>query len=154
MRMPAPSHRVRPSWTERQLVNRIARLLIGRLGRSAGDVHLLAVRGRTSGRTQVTPVKVLCVDGRRYVVSRYGQTHWARNLRAAPETELRVGSRRELVRALVVAREEAARALREYVRQTSLKSTASLLGVGSADAPDAEFLQSAADHPVFRLESR
>lgn len=154
VRMSATFHYVQPSWAERQLVNRFARLLVGRLGRSADNVQLLAVSGRTSGRIQLTPVKVLHLDARRYLVSRQGQAHWARNLRAAPEAELRVGSRREPVRAVAVGCEEAAQVLREYVRQASLKSTASLLGVGSAGAPDADFLHSAADHPVFRLEPR
>ena len=152
--MPAPTHYVRPSWTERQLVNRIARLLVGRFGRSADEIHLLAATGRSSRQIRLTPVKVLPLGGRRYLVSRRGESDWARNLRAAPEAELRVGSRREPIRAVAVAGEESARVLREYVRQASLKSTASLLGVGSSDAPDVDFLHSAADHPVFRLELR
>jgi deazaflavin-dependent oxidoreductase (nitroreductase family) len=152
--MAASTHYVRPSWTERQLVNRIARLLVGRLGRSADEIHLLAVTGRSSRQIRLTPVKVLPLDGRRYLVSRRGESDWARNLRAAPEAELRLGSRREPVRAVPVAGEEAAHALREYVRQASLKNTATLLGVGSADAPEADFLLSAEDHPVFRLAPR
>lgn len=135
-------------------MNRIARLLVGRLGRSADEIHLLAVTGRSSRQIRLTPVKVLPLDGRRYLVSRRGESDWARNLRAAPEAELRLGSRRERVRAVPVAGDEAAHALREYVRQAGLKNTATLLGVGSADAPEADFLLSAEDHPVFRLARR
>jgi deazaflavin-dependent oxidoreductase (nitroreductase family) len=152
--MPAEPHYVRPSWTERRLVNPIFRLVVGRLGRSADDVQLLAVARRHSGQTQLTPVKVVRSGGRRYLVSRHGHSDWVLNLRAAPEAELHVGPRHEPFRAIEVARDEAATVLREYVRQASLKSTANMLGVESADAPDEEFLHSAADHPVFRLESR
>ena len=135
-------------------MNRIARLLVGRFGRSTDEIHLLATTGRSSRHVRVTPVKVLRVGGLRYLVSRHGEADWAGNLRAAPEAELRVGSRREPVRGVAVAGKEAALVLREYVRQASLKSTASLLGVGSAESPDEDFVRSAADHPVFRLEPR
>jgi deazaflavin-dependent oxidoreductase (nitroreductase family) len=152
--MPAPRPYVRPSWTERQIVNRVARLLIGRLGRSVDEIHLLAVSGRTSGRIRLTPVKVIRVESRRYVVSTHGQADWARNLRAGPKAELRVGSRREPVQAVAVGGGEAALVLREYLRQASLKGTASLLGVTSTDASEADLLRSAESHPVFRLEPR
>jgi deazaflavin-dependent oxidoreductase (nitroreductase family) len=76
---------VSASWTDRAV-----RLGI-RLGRDIDGVRELETRGRRSGRPRRVPVKVLVVDGERYVVSLYGDSGWARNLRAQPAARLRFG---------------------------------------------------------------
>jgi deazaflavin-dependent oxidoreductase (nitroreductase family) len=129
-------------------------MLVGRLASNVDDVLLLVVPGRRSGRPRVTPLKVLHAGGERYLVSRYSGSDWVLNLRASPEAELRLGARRERVYAVPLAGDQAAPVLREYVRQASLRSTAALLGVESADATESEYVRSAATHQVFRLHRR
>src|SRR5438067_13422362 len=64
------------------LFNPIARRLL-RGGLPMGPNALLTVRGRTSGLDRTTPVAVVSIDGRRWVIATFGDTNWARNLRAA-----------------------------------------------------------------------
>jgi deazaflavin-dependent oxidoreductase (nitroreductase family) len=68
---------VKPPWVTRVIGGRLARWF------RPSVVHLLTVRGRTSGQWRSAPVVVLEHEGERYLVSVYGNTEWARNLRAA-----------------------------------------------------------------------
>src|SRR3989442_12672158 len=54
----------------------------------------LTIRGRASGRSYTMPVLPLGYEGKRYLVAPRGNTHWARNLRAVGECELRAGGRK------------------------------------------------------------
>ena len=45
-------------------------------------VATLSVPGRVSGKWRTTPVVVLEHDGGRYLIAPFGNTEWARNLRA------------------------------------------------------------------------
>jgi deazaflavin-dependent oxidoreductase (nitroreductase family) len=58
-------------------------------------MRVLEVRGRKSGRWYQVPVVVAAVDGRRYIVSLWGESQWARNLRVNAAAKLRIGSRIE-----------------------------------------------------------
>lgn len=71
-------------------------------------LRVLRLRGRTSGRTYETPVRIANMDGRRYVISMLGETQWARNLRAAGEAKLLAGRNVESVRADEIMGEEKA----------------------------------------------
>src|SRR4051812_42696352 len=64
-----------------------------RLGRLLGPNALLTVRGRKSGEPRTTPVALVEVKGRRWVIGTFGDTHWVRNLRAAGEASILVGRR-------------------------------------------------------------
>lgn len=75
--MTKSSSYVKPPWVTRVIGGRLARLFRPTV------VHLLTVRGRASGRPRSAPVVVLEHEGERYLVSVYGNTEWARNLRAA-----------------------------------------------------------------------
>ena len=69
-------------------------LLIG-LGLDPPDYHLLEVRGRTTGRTYATPVNLLEVGGRRFLVAPRGLAQWVRNAEVACEVALGRGRRRQ-----------------------------------------------------------
>jgi len=65
-----------------------------------GPDVLLTVRGRRSGRPRTTPVTICEHDGRRGSISPFGETKWARNLRAAGRGTIRSGQKREEIRAV------------------------------------------------------
>jgi deazaflavin-dependent oxidoreductase (nitroreductase family) len=65
-----------------------------------GPNALITIRGRKTGVPRTTPVALVEIGGRRWVIGTFGETNWVRNLRAAGEATLTVGRRREDVRAL------------------------------------------------------
>jgi deazaflavin-dependent oxidoreductase (nitroreductase family) len=126
------------SWAERNLVNRAVRVGV-RLGRDIDGVQELEVRGRRTGRPRRTPVKVLEVDGERYLVSLNGSSDWVRNLRARRTARLRFGRRVEQIVATEVADPDKAPVVRAYREGTTRAETRRRLA-GTAEVP------------VFRLE--
>jgi hypothetical protein len=67
------------------------------LGPGFGNVIVLRVNGRRSGRERALPLGLLSVGGRRYVGHPSGDTAWTLNLRAAPDATIegaRVGTSR------------------------------------------------------------
>src|SRR5262249_59297319 len=74
--------------------NAVARPLL-RAGVPMGPDVLLTVRGRTSGLPRTTPVTLCEWDGRRGIISPFGEVQWVRNLRAAGRATMRVGRRSE-----------------------------------------------------------
>jgi deazaflavin-dependent oxidoreductase (nitroreductase family) len=68
-----------------------------RVGALLGPNALLTVKGRKSGVPRTTPVALVEVDGRRWVIGTFGEVNWVRNLRAAGRATLSVGRRREEV---------------------------------------------------------
>jgi hypothetical protein len=53
------------------------------------SVQVLAVRGRKTGRLYLHPVGVCSYLGEKYIISFYGDSQWARNVRAGMDAELR-----------------------------------------------------------------
>ena len=86
----------RPTWFRVHFWNPLARFMIRRGlapgGKSAdgSGLRVLEVRGRKTGRLYQHPVAVAAVTGRRYIVSLWGESQWARNLRAGPTAQLPV----------------------------------------------------------------
>jgi deazaflavin-dependent oxidoreductase (nitroreductase family) len=68
---------LRPPWMVTHVGNRMA-VLFGRR-----FISQLTVPGRRSGKPRSTPVAVLEYGGEHYLIVPRGNTHWARNLRAA-----------------------------------------------------------------------
>lgn len=144
-----PARYLAPGWFTRHVVNRgIAALT--RCGVSVWGSRVLEVRGRRSGELRTTPVNVLTVDGRRYLVAPRGTTQWVRNVRAAGTCTLRLGRRSEAVRAVELADEAKAAVLRPYLRRWKFEVGQFFDGVGP-DASDAELVAAGPRHPVFEL---
>src|SRR5260370_28183978 len=76
------------------LFNPIARRIL-RAGPLLGPNALITVRGRKSGVPRTTPIALVEIDGRRWVIGTFGETNWVRNLRAAREATLTVGRNQE-----------------------------------------------------------
>src|ERR1700686_1747587 len=83
-----PSFRV-PSAGERAF-NRIFGFLVG-LGLGFSYNYLLQVRGRKSGKLYSTPIDLLELGGKRFLVAPRGRTQWVRNAEAAGEVTLKKG---------------------------------------------------------------
>lgn len=120
-----------------------------RFGIGPAGMHLLTVRGRTSGLPRTTPVSLIGHQGRRWLVAPYGEVGWVRNLRAAGEAGLRRAGTAERCLAREATIEEAVPVLRSYLRQFKLV-------VGpyfdvTPSSPDAAFAAEAPRHPVFLL---
>src|SRR5207247_4872165 len=102
MRMTMPGPRDRPieprqipSWVP--FFNLLAKPLL-RLGVPMGPDVLITVRGRKTGLPRTTPVTICEYGGRRGFISPFGETNWARNLRAAGIATIRFARRSESVR--------------------------------------------------------
>jgi deazaflavin-dependent oxidoreductase (nitroreductase family) len=126
-----------------------------RRGRLMGPNALLSVRGRKSGEMRTTPVALVELDGRRWIIGTFGDTNWVRNLRAAAEGIITVGNRRETVQALELSREDAAgffaTTLKPYVGGMPLGLGRLILGMlGARDIID-DPARAAAHRPVFEL---
>jgi deazaflavin-dependent oxidoreductase (nitroreductase family) len=128
-------------------VNRIMGLLV-RLGTGPRGVHVLSVPGRRTGRLHSTPVRVLELDGRPWLVSPYGEVGWVRNARAAGEVTLRRNRHSETVEVTEVGPGEATPVLRTYVKEESFARPSFDVAF---DASDEAIEAEAARHPVFRI---
>jgi deazaflavin-dependent oxidoreductase (nitroreductase family) len=138
------------SWAERNVVNRAVRLGT-RLGRDIDGVRELEVRGRRTGKLRRTPVKVLEVDGERYLVSLTGNSGWVHNLRAQPAARLRFGRDVEELVATELADDAKRVVARAYLAAASRDGTRKQLA-WAADGGSAEDARRAAmSVPVFRL---
>ena len=129
-----------------------ARLL--RLGKVLGPNALLTVRGRKSGEPRTTPVALVEVGGRRWVIGTFGEVNWVRNLRAAGEASITIGRRRESVHAVELSREDAARFFSATVRSYlggGVLAPLMLRLLGAADVLS-DPTGAAAKRPVFELE--
>ncbi len=99
----------RPSRFRQRVYDPVVRLFIERIGwyRLRGDtVRVLVVRGRRTGRWYRHPVGVCSTGGQRYLVSFYGESEWARNLRAGSEAKLHARHETEPIRGTELANEE------------------------------------------------
>jgi len=133
----------------RNVANRAVAFLT-RHGVSILGSRVLAVRGRTSGAWRTTPVNLLHLDGRRYLVSARGEGQWVRNLRAAGSGELRVGRRTEVFQGRELPHEEKVPVLRAYLKRWKVEVGMFFDGVGP-DSSDAEIGAIAAKHPAFEV---
>jgi hypothetical protein len=125
---------IRPGFVMTHIANPIA----SRLGR----VPALIVRGRKSGRLLTVPMgEPLEFEGRRYLVSGRGETHWVRNLRAAHRGAFRMHGTASPFRATEISGPDHDRVVNAYRRK---------LG-HSVDSYFRE-IPDPAGHPVFRMD--
>ena len=139
-----------------RLFNPIARRILKR-GPLLGPNALITVRGRKSGLARTTPIALVEIEGKRWVIGTFGEVNWVRNLRSAGEATLSVGKRREEVLATELDHKAATAFFRDvigpYVRKMPVgfgPVLLSMLGAGEILKDPA----AAADHrPVFELRS-
>jgi deazaflavin-dependent oxidoreductase (nitroreductase family) len=136
------------------LFNPIARRVL-RAGPLLGPNALITVRGRKSGLQRTTPIALVDIDGKRWVIGTFGDTNWVRNLRAAGEGTITVGRKREEVLADELDVEGRTKFFREvigpYVRRMRI-GTLLLWILGAKEILDDP--RAAAEHrPVFELRA-
>jgi len=151
LKAPVPATR-RPPWIMRSVVDPLTLLAVGRLGMDDHNgTRVIEVRGRASGLWRATPVKLLELDGQRYLVAMYGQTGWAKNLRAQGGGRLRLGRAVTPFRAVELSDADKLPVLRAYLKRW-WSLVASMTTITSPDASDDDLARAAPQHPVFRLE--
>ncbi|MEV5356875.1 nitroreductase family deazaflavin-dependent oxidoreductase [Streptomyces sp. NPDC052693] len=143
------AHVKKPGWFTRNVFNRLVAWLTRR-GVSVWGSRILAVRGRTSGQWRTTPVNVLTLDGRRYLVAPRGHVQWTHNMRAAGGGELHLGKNVDPFTATEVPDADKAPILRAYLERWKAEVGVFFDGVGPG-SPEAELRRIAPDHPVFEI---
>ena len=89
-----------------RVANPVMRRVIGS-GLPSGVNALLTVRGRKSGQPRTTPVAVVRLGGRRWILGAFGEVDWVRNLRAVREATLTAAGRQEHFKATELSKREA-----------------------------------------------
>jgi deazaflavin-dependent oxidoreductase (nitroreductase family) len=126
-------------------------LVMMRLGISIWGSRVLEVKGRKSGVPRRTPVNLLEVDGRQYLVAPRGEGQWVRNVRSdGGRLALLLGRRRDERVATELPDGEKPPILRAYLRRWKMEVGVFFDGV-TADSGEAELRRIAPDHPVFLL---
>jgi deazaflavin-dependent oxidoreductase (nitroreductase family) len=127
-------------------------IALHRLGLNLGGMHFLTVAGRRSGKPRTTPVSVMALDGRRYVVGGFPGADWVKNARAAGAGTLAHGRQREAVRLLELPADEARPILRVFPSEVP-SGVSMMVDAGLVDrGPPEEFEALAGRCAVFRIE--
>src|SRR5271167_1446214 len=87
----------RPPTAIERVFNRVFGILVG-LGLGFSYNYLLQVKGRKTGKVYSTPINLLELNGKRFLVAPRGRTQWVRNAEAAGEIALKKGSVRQRFR--------------------------------------------------------
>lgn len=143
-------HYQQPGWLTKHVMNRVVELST-RLGLSVWGSRVLEVPGRSSGVPRRTPVNLLTVGHRRYLVSPRGEGQWVRNVRAnGGRLDLLLGRNRTHWIARELEGDEKIDVLRNYLRRWKAEVGVFFGGVGP-DSSDDELRRIAPDHPAFEL---
>lgn len=149
------AHSDLPSFREptpiEKLFNRTFGLLIG-LGIGPAHIHILEVRGRKSGKLYRTPVDLLRLNGKQYLVAPRGQTQWVRNAEAAGEITLRRGSARQQFCLRAIPDAEKPPILKAYL--DSFKTEVQRYFTVPAGSPPEAFGNIVSFYPAFELLSK
>ena len=140
-----------PRWVP--YFNAMAKPLLA-LGVPMGPDILITVRGRKTGLPRTTPVTICEYGGRRGFISPFGETNWARNLRAAGTATIRLGRRRETVQTVELNQEQAAGFVREVIVPIARRSRFGNWFVRKVDKLDIDNPDRAVvGRPVFEIIS-
>jgi deazaflavin-dependent oxidoreductase (nitroreductase family) len=119
------------------------------VGLAPAYMRRLEVRGRKSGRIFTTPVNLLEMNGRRYLVAVRGETAWVRNVRVSGRLTLRRGSRAEQLTVREIADDDKPPMLKEFLERYA--SQVQRFYPVQKGAPLEAFRAMAPGSPVFEL---
>jgi deazaflavin-dependent oxidoreductase (nitroreductase family) len=135
------------------LFNAIAKPLLA-AGIPLGFNGLLTVPGRTSGVPRTTPLAIVDVDGRRWVWSPWGETHWVRNLRAAGRATVEVRRKTQDVTATELSPAERVAFFRDIVGPVARSMRGGVWFIRTFDGVDVnDPVKAAEGRPAFELRS-
>jgi deazaflavin-dependent oxidoreductase (nitroreductase family) len=138
----------RPPTTMERGFNRVFGFLVG-IGLGMRHNYLLQVRGRKSGKLYSTPIDLLEIGGKRFLVAPRGRTQWVRNAEAAGEVALKKGSFRHSFRLQAIRDSDKPQYLKAYL--DSFKTTVQRYFPVPAGSEPQAFVSVAANYPVFEL---
>ncbi len=135
----------KPSAGER-VFNRCFGFLVG-LGLGLPHNYLLQVRGRKTGRLYSTPIDLLELEGKRFLVAPRGRTQWVRNAEAAGEVTLKKGLQRQRFCLRPIPDAEKPEILQAYLDR--FRTTVQRYFPVPAGSPPEAFVELAVNYPVF-----
>ncbi len=143
-------HGFRPPTTIERWSNRLFGVLVG-LGFGMKHNCLLQVRGRKSGKLYSTPIDLLEMRGKRFLVAPRGQTQWVRNAEAAGEVTLKKGGFHQSFQLQPVSDADKPELLKAYLE--NFKTTVQRYFPVPAGSEVQAFAGIASNYPVFELIS-
>ena len=138
---------LKPSPIERLFNQAFGWLL--RLGIGLRHNYLLEVRGRKSGRLYSTPIDLLELGGKRFLVAPRGRTQWVRNAETAGEVTLKKGSTRQKFRLRSIPDADKPEILKAYL--DNFKREVQRYFPVPAGSPPEAFVKLAESYPAFEL---
>jgi deazaflavin-dependent oxidoreductase (nitroreductase family) len=141
-----PSFRA-PSPMER-IFNRLLGFLVG-LGLGFSYNYLLKVRGRKTGKIYSTPIDLLELNGKRFLVAPRGRTQWVRNAEAAGEVSLKRGRLEQRFQLRALEDREQLQVIKAYLDRFQ-REVQRYFPVQAGSPPEA-FRDVAASYPAFEL---
>jgi deazaflavin-dependent oxidoreductase (nitroreductase family) len=133
-----------------KIFNRVFGFLVG-LGLGYSHNYLLEVRGRKSGKLYSTPIDLLELNGKRFLVAPRGRTQWVRNAEAAGEVTLKKRSTRLRFRLRSLSDAEKPQILKAYL-DTFKREVQTYFPV-AASSPVESFVALTSSYPAFELIS-
>jgi deazaflavin-dependent oxidoreductase (nitroreductase family) len=131
-----------------KIFNRVFGFLVG-IGFPFPHKYLLLVRGRKSGKLYATPVNLLELKGKRFLVAPRGRTQWVRNAETAGEVTLKRGSTRLEFHLRCLSEAEKPEVLKAYLE--GFKSEVQRYFSVTAGSPADSFAAIAGNYPAFEL---
>jgi deazaflavin-dependent oxidoreductase (nitroreductase family) len=136
------------------IVNPIARRLLA-AGIPMGPNVLITVRGRKSGLPRTTPLTIVELSGRRWLMSPFGEVNWVRNLRVAGRATITARRRTEAVTAVELGSTEAVAFYRDVLGPRVQRTRVGAWIVRHLDKVDVDHpVEAAEGRPVFELHPR
>ena len=146
-----PKYR-RSSWFILHIGNPFIRFYAGTLGLGGSrGFRILIVKGRKSSKLYSVPIRLLELNGKRYLVALQGETFWVKNIRAQGGGQLRFGGKTTDFKIEELSDKDKLPILRAYLKRWWSVSK-SLTPISSPEAPDEEFVRAEPVHPVFLLK--
>lgn len=130
------------------IFNRSFGFLVG-LGLGFPHNYLLQVKGRKTGRIYSTPIDLLELEGKKYLVAPRGRTQWVRNAEAAGVVALKRGRMRRSYAIRPIADAEKPRILKSYLDR--FRREVQRYFPVQAGSDEQAFAAIASGYPVFEL---
>lgn len=138
----------RPPTAVERVFNRVYGFLVG-MGIGLSYCYLLQVKGRKSGKIYSTPIDLLELNGKRFLVAPRGRTQWVRNAEAAGEITLKRGSFRQRFALSPIANDEKPAILKAYLDR--FKKEVQRYFPVAAGSPVESFRELVGSYPAFEL---